>query len=76
MGLSGVALVDEEWEPDDLGDPGRCLRRRALMELRSDAGGDYLDRATGRWASWRVVDAKLDGPIRWAAEAEMDIEPA
>lgn len=72
MGVPGIAVVDEEWEPDDFGDHGRCLRRRALIELRSDAGGDYLDRATGRWASWRVVGAKLDGPIRWAAPDSAD----
>jgi hypothetical protein len=27
-GVAGTALVDEEWEPDDQGDPGRCVRCR------------------------------------------------
>lgn len=47
-GIPGTALVYEEWEPDEWGDPGRCVRRRALVELRGDDGGCCLDRVGRR----------------------------
>jgi hypothetical protein len=74
-GVAGTALVDEEWEPDEWGDPGRCVRRRALVELRGDDGGCYLDRVRGRSGFWRVTGAKIAGPIRWADAAELEFDP-
>ncbi|WP_157476300.1 hypothetical protein [Lysobacter sp. Root690] len=65
-GVVGTAVVDEEWEPDEWGDPGRCVRRRALVELRGDGGGCYLDRVRGRSGFWRITGAKIDGPVLWA----------
>lgn len=65
-GVPGTALVDEEWEPDDWGDPGRCVRRRALVEPRGDDGGCYLDRVRGRLGFWRIAKGKQVGPVLWA----------
>ena len=69
-GVAGTALVDEEWEPNEWGDPGRCMRRRALIELRGDDGGCYLDRVRGRLRLWRIAGAKIAGPVLWAGTLE------
>lgn len=74
--VAGSALVDEERESDELGDPGSCARRRALVELRGDDGGCYLDRVRGRSGFWRITGAKIAGPIRWAGEPELGCDPA
>lgn len=34
-GVAGTALVDEESEPSEWGDPGHCVRRRAMIELHA-----------------------------------------
>lgn len=71
-GVAGTALVDEEWEADEWGDPGRCVQRRALIELRGDDGDCYLDLASGPSGLWHISDAKIAGPIRWAGDHDLD----
>lgn len=75
-GVAGTALVDEEWEPDEWGDPGRCSRRRALVELRGGDGGCYADRVRGRSGFWRITGAKIAGPICWAGAARLEGDSA
>lgn len=74
--VAGTALVDEEWEPDEWGDPGRCVRRRALVMRRGEDGGCYLDRVRGRSGHWRITGAKIAGAIRWAGTTDVEFDLA
>lgn len=75
-GVAGIALVDEEWEPDEWRDPGRCVRCRALVELRGNDGGCYLDRVRNCPGFWHITNAKIVSSTRRAGAAELEFDPA
>ena len=60
-----VAVVEEEREPGEWGDPGRLVSRR-LLHIEGPLGGTWADRHRSKGSPWRLELGPRKGGLAWA----------
>ena len=66
---TSVAVIEEEREPDEWGEPGRLVRRK-LLYVEGPFGGTWADHHRSRHSSWRLELGPRIGGLNWASPAE------
>lgn len=64
-----VAVVEEEREPDEWGDPGRLIRRRLLC-IEGPGGPSWVDRHRSKGSRWQLELGPRIGGLAWASTVD------
>lgn len=65
---TSVAVVEEEREPDEWGQPGRLVHRK-LLYVEGPFGGTWANHHRSRHSSWRLELGPRIGRLHWASPA-------
>ncbi|WMT02832.1 hypothetical protein RDV84_23185 [Lysobacter yananisis] len=61
-----VAVIEEEREADEWGNPGRLVRRR-LLHVEGPMGGSWAARHRSKGSIWRLELGPRIGGLAWAS---------
>ncbi|MBN7139017.1 hypothetical protein A7A76_07900 [Lysobacter enzymogenes] len=60
-----VAVIEEEREPDEWGEPGRLVRRR-LLYVEGTGGDTWAEKHRVQGSRWKLVLGPRIGGLAWA----------
>lgn len=60
-----VAVIEEERQPDEWGEPGRLVRRRLLL-VEGPGGDTWADRHRSKVSRWKLELGPRIGELAWA----------